>query len=239
MRGVVATVTGFAWRELLGGGGIFNRAVRLRSRDTLGVAPVLGPGPSAWCARNGEQGARRPTDSRRPGRAGRPQPAERRTGPAGSSGYRWALIGVGRRATGQASSGLAWPGPSAGRGEGSDRGRQRPRPELVEPHRPRPTRTDRAGAGGQEEEGRGARRCRPAPGPRRKRPLGEQAGDPPHGSISGRGTGAGRCYCDVQRGCKSLFVGEGLGIGEAAYGPSRPSAAVDLHRRRRKPMVWA
>ena len=77
-----------------------------------------------------------------------------------------------------------------------------------------------------------APRCRPASGPRRTRSEDGEAGDPPHGSLSGRGTGAGRRVSDVQRCRKSLFCGEGLGIGRSDCGPYRRFSAVDLRRRR-------
>ena len=92
MRGGLATVTGFAWRALLGGRDGFNRAARLRSRDTLGLARVLGLGPSAWCARTKGGRTTPQTADARGGLAGRSL-RRLRTWTAWARGYRWALLG--------------------------------------------------------------------------------------------------------------------------------------------------
>ena len=130
--------------------------------------------------------------------------------------------------------------PNRGRNAG-DSGQQRPGPGRADLHRQSQTRTDSGrpaptepgpgeGAGGAGRDR--APRCRPGTGPRRTRSGEGEAGDPPHGSLSGRGTGAGRRVSDVQRCRQSLFCGEGLGIGRADCGPDRRCSAGDLRRRR-------
>ncbi len=133
--GVCAAVTGFPWR------GCWGRR------------------PSAWCART-TGGRTTPQERRRPGRAGRPQPAEERTRPPWAHGFRWSVAGGaateggsggqrgepgtegGMLATkGGSGQGLAWPT----RTDRPPRSPDRPRPAPTERGRERRRAAPRAG----------------------------------------------------------------------------------------------
>ena len=225
-----AAGTGWAWR---GCAGLAHRrgvpATESRAHDARQTAAARGDRAGRSLRRSGHgRPARVATAGPGSGRVESDGPGQ--LGPGLPRPERGAGVGQRQRAA----------APNRGRNAG-DRGQQRPGPGLADLHRQSQTRTDSGGTAptepgpGEWAGGAGrdrAPRCRPGTGPRRTRSGEGEAGDPPHGSLSGRGTGAGRRVSDVQRCRQSLFCGEGLGIGRADCGPDRRCSAVDLRRRR-------
>ncbi len=126
--GVCAAVTGCPWRGCLGVGhrrGV--SATTCRAHDA--------------------------SDCRRPGRAGRPQPAECRTRPAGALGYRWSFRGTRQRAAAP-NRGRHAPDRRRKPGQGRVPGRRPARTEG-DPYRQRATRTDSGRPVPTERVGRG------------------------------------------------------------------------------------